>query len=145
MKMSWGKKILFLYLSFVVLIIGMVSYTMTKNVDLVSPNYYDKEIKYQEQIDKINNTKSLKEGLKIIYSEGQINLVFPTLTKNGQVSGEINFYRPADSKKDFKVSINTENYKQVIRIDKMEKGLWKIQVNWKMNGIEYYTEETIII
>src|SRR5689334_8472286 len=140
MKISWGKKILFLYLSFVVLIVGMVSYTMTKNVDLVSSNYYEKEIKYQDQIDKINHSKSLKEGLKISYTDGKINLIFPLVTKNGQVTGEINFYRPADSKKDFKTAINTENNKQFIITDKMDKGLWKIQVNWKMDGVEYYNE-----
>ena len=64
MKISWGTGIAATYIIFVLATLGMTYAMMTKNVDLVSTNYYEKEIKYQEQIDKINNTSGLNDKLK---------------------------------------------------------------------------------
>ena len=53
--MSWGTKIAFLYLSFATMIGVMVYKSVTQSVDLVAPNYYEQELKYQDKIDGINN------------------------------------------------------------------------------------------
>lgn len=143
MKISWGTGIAATYIIFVVFTLGMTYAMMTKNVDLVATNYYEKEIKYQQQIDKINNTNGLKDKLKFEYSEGKIVLTFP---KIGAIAGEINFYRPSDPKKDFNFKIKTdENYMVTIDCSVLLKGLWKIKIEWNAAGVDYYNEETIII
>jgi hypothetical protein len=121
----------------------MVYISVTKNIDLVTPNYYDKEIKYQEQINKINNTKSLKEQLKIQYSEGNLLFLFPS---EGSPEGKISFYRPSDAKKDFQMPIRTnEEFKQHVETGRLQRGMWRVQVEWSMNGKEYFNEEKIMI
>jgi hypothetical protein len=143
MKISWGKAIAATYIIFVLITLGMTYAMMTKNVDLVTPNYYEKEILYQQQINKINNTSKLKEGMKFEFTGSTVNFSFP---KIGEISGEITFYRPSDSKKDFKVAIQPDkDNKQVIDASMLLKGYWKIKIEWKSGGVEYYNEETIII
>ena len=41
--MSWGYKIMFLYLGFVAMILTLVVMSMQQDIHLVSENYYEKE------------------------------------------------------------------------------------------------------
>jgi len=145
MKISWGKGLALAYAGFVILVLTMVGITITKDVDLVTPNYYDKEIKYQEEIDKINNTLRLKDQVKFDLSVTAFMVSFPALSASSVIKGEVNFYRPSDSKKDFKVPIETDKeFKQVFDVSKIEKGLWKVKVNWNMDGIEYLSNNAFV-
>ena len=55
LKISWGTKIATLYIGFVGLIILMVSMSMRQRVDLVSEDYYNRELAYQDKINEIKH------------------------------------------------------------------------------------------
>mgnify|MGYP003351831803 CR=1 FL=1 len=55
-NINWGWRIVMLYGGFVVLILFLVYKTTTVKDDLVTPDYYAKELKYQEQLDKQKRT-----------------------------------------------------------------------------------------
>lgn len=142
--MSWGKGIIFVFAVFMLGIGVMVYKSMTKNVDLVSKDYYENELKYQEQINKINNTNSLKESLKLEYNGRSIIIKYPA--NRSKISGEISFYKPSDAKNDFKANVVPDSdMKQVFDTGKLSKGLWKVQINWNMDGKDYFNEEKIMI
>jgi hypothetical protein len=146
MNFDWGKKIAALYIGFVVLVVGMVIFAMTKNTDLVSDNYYEKEIKYQEQIDKEKRTKELPEQVKIEYLGSYVSVKFPQTYNSKDIKGSILFYRPSEASRDFRLNIEPdENGEQKILTNKFSKGIWKVQISWKMNGTEYYNESSIRI
>ncbi len=50
---------------------------MTQDVSLVSDNYYEKSLSYQDEIDKQSRTKSLDEQVKINFNGEVINILFP--------------------------------------------------------------------
>jgi hypothetical protein len=146
MNFDWGKKIAALYIGFVVLVVGMVIFAMTKNTDLVSDNYYEKEIKYQEQIDKEKRTKELPEQVKIEYLGSYVSVKFPQTYNSKDIKGSILFYRPSEASRDFRLNIEPdEKGEQKIVTNKFSKGIWKVQINWKMNRTEYYNESSIRI
>ena len=62
--MNWGTRIIIMYVGFVALIITLVVVSMRQQVDLVTPDYYAKELKYQTNIDKTKNYNELKTSLK---------------------------------------------------------------------------------
>ena len=142
--MSWGKGIIIVFAVFMVGVGIMVYKSMTKNIDLVSNNYYEKELKYQEQINKINNTKTLKQGIKIESNGSAVIITYPG--ECNKVTGEISFYKPSDAKNDFKMNIESgSDLKQVISTEKLTKGLWKVQISWAMDGKDYFNEEKVMI
>ena len=142
--MSWGKGIIIVFAVFMLGVGIMVYKSMTKNIDLVSNNYYEKELKYQEQINKINNTKTLKQGIKIESNGSAVIITYPG--ESNKVTGEISFYKPSDAKNDFKMNIESgSDLKQVISTEKLTKGLWKVKISWAMDGIDYFNEEKIMI
>lgn len=143
--MNWGKGILAVCIIFVIGVGVMVYISVNKNIDLVTKNYYEEEIKYQQQIDKINNSNNLKKQLIMQQNDGSLVIIFPD-DEYRDIKGEISFYRPSDAKKDFKIPITLSGRnQQVIATSTLQKGLWKVQVNWNKSGVDYYNEERLMV
>jgi len=145
--MNWGKKIVIVYLSFVGFMGFLVWQCLLQDdIHLVSQDYYQKEIAYQNDIDQMNNTNKLTKQLKFdyIYKNQLVKLVFPKESIGS--SGKINFYRPADARKDFAVKLeiaNTES--QSIPVANLDRGLWVIKVSWNKDSKGYYKEEKMTL
>lgn len=145
--MNWGKKIAIVYLSFV----GFMGFLVWKclqqdDIHLVSQDYYQKEIAYQDDIDQMNNTNQLSTQLKFNYlSDNRIvKLSFPK--ESIGATGKIKFYRPADARKDFVVKLNITNTEiQLIPVANLDRGLWVVKVSWVKDGKRYYKEEKMIL
>lgn len=144
--MSWGKKIAVLYIGFVVLTLAFVFFAMNQRVDLVTDNYYEKELKYQEQIDKSKRTKELKEKTDIQLLGKTIKIKFPSLPNKNIQKDFILFYRPSDPSKDIKIQVSADSLGfQLIPVEKISAGFWKIKLNWTSGGFEFYDESIINI
>ena len=145
MNLNWGKGLFLAYGIFIIAVIIMVTISMTRKTDLVATNYYEKEIKYQEEIDRINNTNKLKEQVKFEINESTIVTSFPFNSTQSEITGEVNFYRPSDSKKDFSLKVDAgKDFKQTIDLSSIDKGLWKIKVFWNMDSKDYLSTTNFI-
>ena len=145
-KISWGTGIAIGIIVFVVISITMTVIFMTQDVSLVSNNYYEKSLSYQDEIDKQSRTKSLDEQVKINFNGEVINILFPSTYLDKNISGEIYFYRPSNSKLDFKLPLElNEEGNQLILTRNFEKGFWRIKLNWVMDGNRYYNERALTI
>ena len=60
MTISWGNKIFILYTTFAISMIVLVYKCCQTNYDLVSANYYDEELAYQQLID--GSARSVEGG-----------------------------------------------------------------------------------
>ena len=146
MKISWGIKIIIAFVIFGIGIGVMVGISMSKNIDLVSENYYEKELKYQDKIDMINRTNSLSDKVGIESTPGAVKVTFPGSLSKENITGKINFYRAMDKRKDFSVDISkNEKGEQIIPSEKLDKGNWKVEVVWKMNDIEFFNQAEIFL
>jgi hypothetical protein len=140
--MNWGKSIV---LSFVLFasFVGILAYKMaTAKVDLVQADYYQKEIDYQNQINRLNNAQNLKTQISMMYlpSNQLLRIGFPTAV----VKGEVNFFRTSDKELDFKVPVLKQSLFE-FSTKKLQKGIWKIQAIWNDGTREYFVEKEITI
>jgi hypothetical protein len=145
-KFNWGTGILITIIVFMVIMIITVVYLMNQDVDLVAKDYYDKGIHHQEQIDRINRANEIGDEVSIISEDGFIKLAFPKAFTQKKIIGSIQFYRPSDSKKDFTLplSIDTSAH-QFIPIQSLERGYWKVELNWAQDSLEYYKESSFVL
>jgi hypothetical protein len=144
--MNWGKKIAVLYLSFVALIVAMVAMAMNQKVDLVASDYYEQEIKYQGKINKIERTKMLNSQLIWKVENTKITFEFPKESNGKTKSGYVNFFRPSDAELDQKTEFKNDTLSnQTIDITMLKKGVYKMQIDWKVEDIEYYNEGIVQI
>jgi hypothetical protein len=139
--MNWGYKIAVFFGAFVLITTGVTVYLMNQKVDVVTENYYEKELKYQDQIDKITRTRALKESVEITNTGKELIIKFPNLPDKNQNKDLISLYRPSDDSKDVKIPVQTDTSRtQVVSIDRLVRGYWKVKINWTSGGSEYYFE-----
>lgn len=144
MKFNWGTGIALFYGLFVVILVGAVIKSTQYDNSLVSDHYYADDLAYQEHYVKLVNSKSLLEDVKVVRGKEAVTFTFPA--EVGAVQGEITFFCPSDSKRDFTISVQPNADKQqVIPTQDLKAGLWKVKVDWQSNGKTYYKEETIIL
>jgi hypothetical protein len=144
MKLNWGLKITILYSGFVMLIITMVSMAMSQKVDLVSKDYYEQELRYQDKIDKTNRTHSLSEPMTWQVNPDGLLLKFPKQFEGQSIKGTIYFFRPSDERMDKKIDIAVDTSLIFhVSTDQLQKGLYKMQIDWSVNNQEYYNESVI--
>jgi len=145
-KISWGTGIVIAFVIFMVGTLSTAVYLMNQDVNLVADDYYDQEINYQQHIDRMERTSQLEEK-QIIYFDGStVKIIIPKVLVKKELSGEIYFYRPSDSNSDIKITfIPDTSGIQVIPVERLEKGYWRIKVSWLSNGKEYFSEDRILI
>lgn len=144
--MNWGIRITVLYLSFAIMIVSLVSLTMKERVDLVSSDYYERELKYQEKIDRINVTNQLKEKPTWIIHNNYLKIDFHQHVAKNDIEGSILFFRPSDPTldKEFNIKADT-NAMQEISLQPFKRGIYKIEINWSIKDANYYSEGIIQI
>jgi nitrogen fixation protein FixH len=145
MHINWGIKITVLYVGFVILILIMVSMAMNQKVDLVSKNYYEQELKYQDKIDKTDRTRTLSEQLSWHVNGHALLLKFPKQFKGQDVKGTIYFFRPSDEAMDKTIQFLCVDTSLALNVntEQLKRGVYKMEVNWEVNKEKYYNESIL--
>ncbi|MEZ4825212.1 MAG: FixH family protein [Bacteroidia bacterium] len=143
--MNWGKSIALVYTIFAVSMIGVTVYCSTLDINLVTPEYYADELKYEAQIAKQQNANQLPVPLQIDYqAEGRnILLTFPADMKD--VKGEIKLYRPSNSRLDQSIPVALTDQVQAISASELQQGLWRVKVEWEAAEGAYFQEKSIFV
>jgi hypothetical protein len=146
LKISWGVRITILYIGFVLLIGVMVFMCMNQKIDLVSKDYYEKELVFQRKINEMNNAALMDEKITHRFSDKDLEIQFPECFKGKVVKGNIVLFRPSDEKLDYHevLTLDQDNI-QRIDLNVLKKGMYKIQIDWQVNETSYFNEETIVI
>lgn len=134
----WPKGIIIVFVAFAVFMTGLVIICLKQDITLESKDYYKEELKYQEKINAIENTKSNKPTIHL--SNKQLMKVsFPIPTN---IKGKMQGYKPDKSKEDFVYEFDRSFE---LDLSQKAKGLWKIKLSWIQNNVDYYYEEPIFI
>ena len=143
MKISWGHKILFVYLAFVAGILFLVYKANQEKFDLVTPNYYDAELKFQKVIDDRQNVSELSALPKIRHSVNTVTVQLPDEFLNKEAKGQLYLYRPSDATKDMKLDFSTSKGFVEVALNKDLSGVYEVKLSWQADGKNYYNEQRI--
>lgn len=144
-KMNWGSWIV---LSFVVFALGtftMVYISMNSRVDLVTDDYYEKELKYQDHIDVLKNTNTIESNVSFTFKRSSVSISYPNVDVPSKYSGVVMFFRPSDKTLDFSRPVSIDStYSQTIATDTLLRGMWRMKISWNVGEKQYYTEQPVI-
>ncbi len=144
MKINWITAAFITFGVFASFMIFMIILSTRQNHELVTKNYYEKELQINQQISNEKNADLLKEKVSINLQHQNITINFPNEIKSA-ISGSIYFYRPSSQKEDQTFNIKTTNHQQTIPISKLKKGLYQVKINWHANHNTYFFSKAIII
>lgn len=145
LKVNWGLKIVLLYSGFVALILTLVIASSKQNVDLVSDNYYEQELAYQDVIDASKNQSTLSSPLSIHADESALMIEFPKEHAQQNIKGSVHFYSPINQLWDKKIDIDTKDGSLIVAREGLVNTRYKVKVNWKVNDKNYYQESEITL
>lgn len=142
MKFNWGTKIALVYLLFVAGILFLVMQSSRQKIDLVTPDYYEQEIKYQERIDQSNRADALQGKLSVKLTGDTISIHFPAEQSSKQIKGHVWIYYPADESLDIREAFDTRNgsHHFIMPSGGTRTGMCIVKTNWTCEGVDFYTE-----
>lgn len=143
--MNWGYKILLVYVVFVAGIMFLVFKSSSQKMDLVTTDYYAKELKYQEKIDAMNSVSQLSDTVKYKMNDGKLAIVFPKDFAGKKLTGNVVLYCPSDENKDVKQNFSIEDTPVILTIPAGNKKEYDLQLTWQANGTNYYFEKRLLI
>lgn len=143
--MNWGYKILAVYLGFVAVIVFMVFRSSNEKFDLVTKDYYAKELKYQDQIERVKRTGQLTGKVVVSQENSSLKVTLPADFNGKSLKGDLLLYFPADETKDVKKAFSGSELTITLPIQAGNKGMHTLQVNWEADNQQYYYEEKIFL
>lgn len=144
MKFNWGTGILITIILFFLAVVAFFIYSSNLDINLVEENYYEKELAYQDKINRIKNTEALEGKISILLQNKVLQVDFPDFFHGKNTEGHVLFYRPSDPAKDFIIplQLNDSSF-QAIDASRLEPGRYLVKIDWTTDGISYYFEEPI--
>lgn len=143
--MNWGAKIVLVYVVFIAGILFMVFKSSSEKSELVTTDYYAKELKYQEKIDEMNRVVALSAPVEYDIRGDELIIRFPKDFDGKKLTGEAVLYCPSDEKKDLKNNFTLKDEPLKISIPAKNKGLHELHLSWQDGGLTYYFEKKIFI
>lgn len=134
----WPLGIIIAFIIFCSFMIGFAVFSKSQPVELVSKDYYQQELAYQDDIDAINRT--VEEGLipRLETNGTQLIIRIPGVVQPQE--GTIQLYRPDDPKAD--VHIKFKGTETGIPIHSIKKGRWEVKVKFQLEGKWYQHQQT---
>lgn len=146
MKLNWGFGIATVYILFAGCMIFLAIKASQQHYDLVSQNYYDDAVKYQQKIDAGKNALLLTSKLSIEYLPEKKAVEISSTEKIKNIKGTLFFYKPDKAGDDFQIPFSTGNEgRELITLKQMAHGTWKIYVSWIAEGKDCYAEKKIFV
>ncbi len=146
MKINWGTSIVIafaLFMSFILFFVFKVQSNNKYDNELVTEEYYKKELAYTQQMEKEQNAQDMEVKVLISKSADGIAVDFPKDLDITKIKGKVSLYRPSSQKLDFEVPISLSSPHLLIPKSNLASGLWDISVEWTYDGKEFLKREKI--
>ncbi len=146
MKANWGTGIVIafgLFITFILYFVFKVQGDMKYDHEMVTEEYYKKEIGFQEQINKAQNAYDLTDKVTILTKSEGLLISFPKAFDYIKIKGKVSLYRPSNQKLDFDMPISLSSSNLLIPKTKLVGGRWDITIDWEYQGKGYLNKEKV--
>jgi hypothetical protein len=128
--------------------VAFVIFCQRHKVDLVASDYYEQEVRYQDQLDRAHRAASLQAPATIGYDDSakRITVSLPAEHRGNNLKGWIQLYRPSAAGLDQKLPLELDGTgSQAIDASQLSSGLWHVRVSWNANGADFYCDEKLVV
>lgn len=147
MKFNWGTGIVLAFVAFISFIMYFVVVANSDpraDHDLVTEEYYRKELEYQQDLDASRNLELFGGQVEVLRISGGLGIRFPKGMDPQGIDGKVSLYRPSNKQLDFEFPIQNSDTLQLIPASRLLDGRWDIRVNWTYQGKPYLFRERIL-
>lgn len=144
--MNWGWKLAIGSGLFMAMIIYFVARSFQNETQLVSKDYYEEELHFQDKMQATKNAKDLNDDIVISQGNGEIQISYPEKIEFGdEAMGTLHFYNVANGHSDKKMPCDFTVHNQVIPKAQLRPGRYMVRANIEANGKAYYFEKRLTV
>lgn len=146
MKINWGTGLvigMILFIAFILFMVITMSTDEKYSYDLVTEEYYKKELAYQEEIDAEENLSDFSEKITGTKVANGWQISFPEEIETSKVEGTVFLYRPSNKQLDFDLPIELSGSNLLIPDERLLDGRWNITIDWKYDSKKYLYKASI--
>ncbi len=146
MKINWGTGIVLAFIGFISFILYFVFRMSTDdraNHDLVTEEYYKKELTYQQELDASNSATEMNANLTVEKTDEGLVVYFPERFDPSKISGTVSLYRPSNKHLDTNFPISLSKTHLLIPDNRLVDGRWDITVKWEYEGKSFMHKEKL--
>ena len=147
MKINWGTGIVLAFIGFISFILYFVVRMSTDdsaNHDLVTEEYYKKELAYQQQIDASKTAMEMNANLTVEKTAEGLMIYFPGRFNPNKISGTVSLYRPSNKHLDTNFPISLSKTHLLIPDNRLVDGRWDISINWEYEGNSFLHKQKLV-
>ncbi|MBF5027858.1 FixH family protein [Planobacterium oryzisoli] len=143
---TWGHGVATALGLFILFILSLIFFFTRswQNAELVSTNYYQDELMYQEVIDAKNNADALKEQPSYNQTAEGITVEFPSTIALDRNTVEFTLFRTDDAKLDINKQVALKNNLLQIPAAVLIPGSYTLKVQWSQQGKPYQIDYDIL-
>lgn len=131
----------------ILFIATFIAWAVRQREDLVSADYYEREVRFQSQLDSMNRSQAVAARTVVTFEPTQQAIIInlPEAKAPGAI-GSIHLYRPSDARLDRELPLALTNEgTQRLDAKQLADGLWKVRVQWSANGQDYFLDQPVIV
>jgi hypothetical protein len=143
--LSWGTGTAIALTVFLAGILVLVSIALREDVSLVQDKYYERGQEYDLRRQAIGRAQALSVPLVVEAADGKVTVHYPRSAHPAEVTGRIVLYRPSNRSLDRTIAVAADSgWTQSISLRDLQPGFWKVKIEWRMNGEDYYSEQPVV-
>jgi len=143
----WPTAITGFFIVAIIFIVTFIAWAVRQREDLVSADYYEREVRFQSQLDSMNRSQAVAAKTVVTFEPTQQTIVISLPeAKTSGATGSIHLYRPSDARLDRELPlILTADGTQRLDAKQLRDGLWKVRVKWSANGQDYFLDQPVVV
>jgi hypothetical protein len=142
--MSWGNKLVLVFVAFVALMATLVYKAINTKFELVTKDYYKEELRYQDKIDGAANAK-LAGAILLLQDAATVTVQLPVSLRSSTAQGDAWFYCKTDAAKDLRIPVTIEEGQYSFDKASLAKGSYQLKLQLTSGEKQYYYKEYITV
>lgn len=146
MKWNWGTGIavvMALFVAFILYFVITMSTHKDFEHDLVTEEYYAKEMVYQQEIDAETNSSNPDFKITSKKVPAGWEITFPTMHEPSKIKGTVFLYRPSNKQLDKTFPLELSSHNLLIPDNSLLDGRWNITITYDYDGKPFMFKESI--
>ena len=145
-NLNWGHGLMIALGCFILFILFLILvFPLGKqNAEMISKDYYEEELMYQDVIDAKSNAAELKEIPTYKATSAGMEITFPQAVKADGNKVDFVLFRTEDSNLDIKKEIILQNNKFVIPKNVISNGSYTLKLKWTENKKPFQVDYDIL-
>jgi len=143
-RLHWGIAVAVVYTLFAGSTVGFVVFALSRPVELVSADYYERSLAHDARQAALARATALGDGVRVEPDARGDALTIALPPAHAAATGRVTLYRPSDIHADRTVPLALDAAgQQRVPLTGLARGRWLLRLEWTAAGIAYAREQAL--